>query len=449
MSFPSADQAPRYLELRALRLPAVFALTLAVFSCGEKSTPAGSGPNNAGGSNHAAGGTPGVGGKASVTGGTLSALGGNPTVGGTGGMNAIGGGGNSLVAGGGAFATGGTPNAGGGMGGAGLVTPNGTPFVFIGETEGVVRAYTMNPTDGSLTPSGSQAVAGLDFMTVDAARKVVFISGSDNVSAYKYDSSNHTFTFLDSQASTQGTHVAVHPSGKFVFTAGYNPGKMFFHTFSEQAGFGVGQSFSPGMKAHEVRCSASGNVVYVPCLGSDLVPQYTLDPVGGALSASGTATLPQGSGPRHMDFHPSANVAYVLSELSSQVFVFDIEVQSGALQARPADTVFTHPDGQFHQSSDIRVTPSGAFVYAVNRQPNQIVPFKVEANHALTRQSSLALSGEVRAFGVDAAGTFLQVGSKDGKLLAFRIDPMSGALTEASRLEGLGTINVTEVHYLQ
>jgi len=88
-------------------------------------------------------------------------------------------------------------------------------------------------------------------------------------------------------------------------------------------------------------------------------------------------------------------------------------------------------------------------VYAVNRQPSEIVRFKVEANFSLTKLGADPLSGEVRAFGVDKSGKFLQVGSKDGKLVAFMINAETGALSPTATLDGLGTINVTEVHYLE
>ena len=396
-------------------------------------------------SGQAAGGALGTGGALSPTGGVSSASGGTPNA--SGGVMSASGGTSSA---GGAPGSGGTSNnSGGSTGGAGTSTPAGKPYVFIGTTEGMLRAYEMNTSDGSLTPAGSQAAPGLDFMTVDATTHIAFVSGNNQLSAYKYDPAGKSFSLIGSKASTQGTHVAVHPNGKYVFVAGYNPGEMFFHTFSEQAGFGAGQSYSPGANAHSVRIAPSGTAVYVPCLGSDHVALYTLDPVNGVLTSNGTASVDADSGPRHMDFHPTANVAYVLAELSSQIYVFDINVQTGGLQARPTDTIFTSDDHMFHQSSDIRVTPDGAHVYAVNRQPSEIVRFKVEANFSLTKLGADSLSGEVRAFGVDKSGKFLQVGSKDGKLVAFMINAETGALSPTATLDGLGKINVTEVHYLE
>jgi len=315
-----------------LTLPALLALSGSAWSCSDTGTPKFTAQSGLGGQSpgQASGGALGTGGARSSSGGASSAIGGAPNA--SGGVASASGGTNSA---GGAPPSGGTSNSAGGTGGAFTGTPAGKPYVFIGTTEGQLRAYEMNTSDGSLTPAGSQAAPGLDFMTVDATTHIAFVSGNNQLSAYKYDPAGKSFSFIGSKASTQGTHVAVHPNGKYVFVAGYSPGEMFFHTFSEQAGFGDGQSFSPGAKTHSVRIAPSGTAVYVPCLGSDHVALYTLDPVSGVLTDNGTASVDADSGPRHMDFHPTANVAYVLAELSSQIYVFDMNVQTGGLKLAP------------------------------------------------------------------------------------------------------------------
>jgi 6-phosphogluconolactonase len=206
--------------------------------------------------------------------------------------------------------------------------------------------------------------------------------------------------------------------------------------------------FLPGANAHQVRASASGTSVYVPCLGADRVARYDLDVVAGTLVGASAADLPPGSGPRHLDFHPTANVVYVLAELSSELYVFDVG-GSGELVARPGATVFTHDDGQYHQSSDVKVTPSGAYVFAVNRQSPEIVGFRVELDFSVTKLGSDALTGAVRSFAMDPAGSYLQVGGDDGRLAALRIDAATGALAETSAQTGLGNIRSTEIRYLR
>ena len=149
-----------------------------------------------------------------------------------------------------------------------------------------------------------------------------------------------------------------------------------------------------------------------------------------------------------MDFHPSAPVAYVLAELSSQIHVFDVDTISGALSARPGDSLYTSEDQRYHWSSDIHVTPDGRFVYAVNRDPQQVVAFRVEANHSLLRLQATPLTSVVRAFAVDPGGDYLQIGGEDGRLAALRIEKDTGALVESSARTALGRIHTTIIRYL-
>jgi 6-phosphogluconolactonase len=321
--------------------------------------------------------------------------------------------------------------------------------VFVGSTDGMVRVFTMDTSDGSLTPAGSlDTGSGLDFIAVGPDDRTVFVSFDESVSAFTYDPTAESLTLLDSQTTHgAGTHVAVDPTGGYVFVAHYNEGALSFLPFSKQDGFGTAQSFTPGTNAHQVRVDAAGTHVYVPCLGSDWVAQYNLNPTNGTLTASTPPTAAAGNGPRHLDFHPSAPVAYVVNELASAVQVFDV-ASNGLLTRRASDEVFMSPDEAFHQSSDIHVTPDGAYVYAVNRQPSELVRFRVEADHSLTRLGAAALSGVVRSFGVDPAGEYLQVGGNDGRLAALRIDAATGAVTETSSESGLGDIHATVVRYL-
>ncbi len=430
--------------MRLLALGTTASLLLAFCACSTDSDE-GNGAPAAGGAGGSESGGASAGGSTSGgadTGGT--AAGGSASGGAvTGGSNAggSGAGGEQTAAGG---ASGGAASGGSDGGG-----PEGTPYVFVGSTDGMLRVFTMDTSDGSLTPAGSLDTGnGLDFIAVGPDDRTVFVSFDDSVSAFTYDPTAKSLTLKDSQSTFgAGTHVAVDPTGGFVFVAHYNEGALSFLPYSAQSGFGQAQKFTPGKNAHQVRVDASGTHVFVPCLGDDFVAQYTLNPGSGTLTAATPPTAAAGNGPRHLDFHPTAAVAYVVNEVASAVQVFD--VSSGLLTRRPSDEVFMSPDEAFHQSSDIHVTPDGAFVYAANRQPSELVRFRVEADHSLTRLGADPLNGVVRSFGIDPAGGYLQVGGNNGRLAALKIDAATGAVSETSAETGLGDIHATVVRYLE
>ncbi|HEV8244898.1 MAG TPA: beta-propeller fold lactonase family protein, partial [Polyangiaceae bacterium] len=290
-------------------------------------------------------------------------------------------------------------------GGSGGSAPAGEPYVFVGSTDGMLRVFKMDVSDGSLSAAGSiDAGSGLDFVTLGPDERSVFVAKDGSVEAYAYDPNAESLTLLDSAPTNGGgTHVAVDPSGKVVLVAHYTENALSLLTYGAASGFGVAQLFQPGMNAHQVRFDQSGTRVYVPCLGSNQVAEYDLDPDAGTLTAKTPASVAAAGGPRHLDFQPDGTLAYVLAELGSQIHTFDVG-GNGSLQARAGGSLFTAEDEQGHSSSDIHVTPDGKFVYAVNRNPPEIVRFQVGSTGLLTRLGADGLSGVVREFAMDPAG---------------------------------------------
>jgi len=308
----------------------------------------------------------------------------------------------------------------------------------------------MDPSDGSLAAAGSAETGqGLDFIALGPDNRTLFVARESTLAAYTYDAASESFAAGDEiDTDGGGTYVNVDPTGGFVFVASYNEGLLSFFGYDEQEGFSGGETFAPGMNAHQVRIDAEGSHVYVPCLGEDHVAQYDLDAAAGTLVESPAATAPANGGPRHMIFHPSAPVAYVLTENSSEVHVYDVS-ESGALEPRADQSVYTAEDEMRHWSSDIQITPDGNTVYAVNRDAPEIVRFEVQPDHSLMRAGSDELGAVVRSFAMDPAGGYLQVGGDDGTLVAYRIDAETGILTEASNTPGLGDIHATIIRYLE
>ena len=87
---------------------------------------------------------------------------------------------------------------------------------------------------------------------------------------------------------------------------------------------------------------------------------------------------PPGTGPRHLAFHPHRPFAYVISELQSTITVCRYDAQQGTFA--PLQTISTLPDGFIGQNlgAEIKVAPSGRFVYASNRGHDSLAIFAVD-----------------------------------------------------------------------
>jgi 6-phosphogluconolactonase (cycloisomerase 2 family) len=142
-----------------------------------------------------------------------------------------------------------------------------------------------------------------------------------------------------------------------------------------------------------------------------------------------------------MAFLPNIPKVLVLCELASRLEVLEIG-SDGRLERQEQASIFTHTDGGAHWSSDVAVRPDGAFAYAINRDPPEIVAFALSTGGFPQRRAALALSAPVRSFAMAPDGSYLQVGGEDGVLHSISVGRQ---LKESSSLSGLGPIRHAEV----
>ena len=92
--------------------------------------------------------------------------------------------------------------------------------------------------------------------------------------------------------------------------------------------------------------------------------------------------------------------------------------------------------------AEMRLHPSGQFLYVANRGHNSIAIFSVDPDTGLLARIGLqdSLGAFPRHFNFDNTGSFLLVGNHaSDSVVAFRI-LSSGLLEEAARLEGMPSI---------
>ncbi|MFI2608318.1 lactonase family protein [Kitasatospora sp. NPDC018619] len=131
--------------------------------------------------------------------------------------------------------------------------------------------------------------------------------------------------------------------------------------------------------AHQVLPDPSGNWVLSVDLGTDSVRVCALDPATGALTLHAQTPLPPGTGPRHLAFHPSGRLAYVLGELRPVVTVCRWDAGAGTLEPLTEAPLF--PDGvegPVSPSAPV-VSPDGRFLWAAERGTDTVVVLALDA----------------------------------------------------------------------
>jgi 6-phosphogluconolactonase len=190
----------------------------------------------------------------------------------------------------------------------------------------------------------------------------------------------------------------------------------------------------PFSKPHQVECDPSGRFIIVPDKGLDQVFTFGVDGLTGKLLAVDAPPAParEGAGPRHVAFHPSGAVAYVVNELDSTATAYRLDPGHGNLT--PFQVVSVLPDTFVGHSraAEIMVTKDGRFVYASNRGHDSIAIFSVDrASGQLTSIGFEKSHGRTpRFFTLDPSGAWMFIANEDSDgIVTFRVDQQTGLLS--------------------
>lgn len=257
------------------------------------------------------------------------------------------------------------------------------------------------------------------------------------------------------EADTGGrnsAHVEVNSAGTLVAVASFHGSTVSTHKVNSDGslskfvdkekitdpGSGI-HKLQSEPRPHSIHFSPDNRFAYVPDLGTDTIYIYKTDAKSGILgpAANHKFKLPAGSGTRHFDFHPFKPFAYVINELSADVTVFARDEMTGALVQR--QVVSTLPDDYEGRkwAAEVRLHPSGKFLFASNRAHDSIAVFDVnEKDGTLSLVEFEPMQGRTpRHFTLDPSARWLIVGNQySDTVSAFSINQETGELVHTNTI---------------
>ena len=321
------------------------------------------------------------------------------------------------------------------------------PYVYVGGYRPTISIFRLDPASGRLTPAGeTPAGTAPSFLAWDPAGKNLFAVDevdAGRVRAFAIDAATGGLRALGdvSSAGVGPAHLSVDRSGRWVLVANYadkKSGTIAVLPIAPNGQLGPAadtRDFGPGTMPHMIVTDPSNQFAFVPCKGGPFVVQLTFDPTSGKLQPNDPDRIasPPRSGPRHMAFHPSKNVVYVINEQAMSVIVYGFDRAKGLLSEQ--QSIPTLPAGvplgpPGLSTAEIAVHPSGHFVYGSNRGHNSLVIYRVdERGHLALGAHEQRLINKPRHFQIDPSGTLLLVANQDGdSVTVFRIDEHTGLL---------------------
>jgi 6-phosphogluconolactonase len=338
---------------------------------------------------------------------------------------------------------------------------------YTGQKSKGIYAFRFDPATGALTPIGLAAeTRSPSWLTLHPSRRYLYAANETNdfdaeksgsVSAFSIDRATGALTLLNAQSSrgAHPCHLGIDRTGTHIVAANYSSGNLAVLPIRpdgrlapasqvvQHAGSSVNAQRQKGPHAHSFDFDGFDKFGVSADLGADRLFVYKYDVARGRLSAAEPPAVPAepGAGPRHFAFHPNGRLGFAINELTSTVTSYSWNGARGAL--KPVATISTVPEAvPGNSTAEIRVHPTGQFLYGSNRGHDSIVVFRIaQATGALTLVEHEPTRGKTpRNFTIDPSGRWL-IAANQGTdtLTVFRIDEKAGSLTAVGDLTAVGS----------
>jgi len=271
-----------------------------------------------------------------------------------------------------------------------------------GGSEGIY-SFSLDPVTGKLKDNGLAAKTNNpSFLALTSNGKYLLSvhetkgengSTMGYIESFAVHSDDNRLTSIG-KVSSGGAHpcyVSVNQKG-YVLAANYTGGNVALMRIDESGklsdtldvkqhyGSGPDKARQAVPHVHSAFFEPNSDRIFVADLGIDQVSVYKIDNSSSKLANASVPAiiLIPGSGPRHLAFHPTLKVLYVVNELACSVSVVDLN-KDGSFTT--VETISTLPTGydKPNTSADIHISKDGRFLYTSNRGLNSIAIFSVDA----------------------------------------------------------------------
>lgn len=210
---------------------------------------------------------------------------------------------------------------------------------------------------GSSTNPQRQKTPHAHSINLDLAGQFAFAAdlGTDQVLVYQFDAAKHTLApamppAADIEKGSGPRHLAVHPSGKFVYVINELANTVTVFDYDVTAGklstlqtiSTVPADFSGTSYTAEVVVHPSGKFLYGSNRGHDTLAQFMIDESTGKLTANGFTPI-GGQTPRNFVVDPSGKWVLIGCQGSNVINVFAVNPETGALTATDHSTAAPSP----------------------------------------------------------------------------------------------------------
>lgn len=309
-------------------------------------------------------------------------------------------------------------------------------YLYVGTyTDGTskgINVYKLNTENGDTKFVEEIEVTDPSYLSVNQEKNMLYAvtegdSLTSKLSTYSINPQNGYLTLESSINAGDGPcFVDIDQTDKLGVMANYAGGSMSVFSINADGiphieytvkyeGNGIDTIRQSQSHVHSTNISPDGTALYTADLGTDKIYKYSLGLACDSLyidkDSKKDFDVLAGSGPRHIAFHPTLNIMYLITELSGDVIVFRIDENGDLHQQQTVKADKANGQG----SADIHITPDGKYLYASNRLKNDgVAIFEInQLNGELMEVGYQNTGNHPRNFMITPNGKLLLVANKD------------------------------------
>ena len=273
------------------------------------------------------------------------------------------------------------------------------------------------------------------------------------ISVHEIDLEKRTLTLINTQNSggLVPCYVSLDLNNRYLLVANYSSGSFRCFPIQDNGGLGssiqtvhhYGQSVHPERQTephiHCILTDPTNYFVYAADLGADQIVTYTFNSNTGGIKKihDGVTSLPPGSGPRHLYFHPRQSWVYLITELSNRIHCYKLDDESILIETQQSNTI---PESQKSESfaADIIIDPLGLFLYASNRGHDSISIFSIsQIDGTLNYLTTKSAGGKYPwSLDINSTGDFLIVANQhSNNIVVFQRNKENGMISKIAKLQ--------------
>ena len=326
---------------------------------------------------------------------------------------------------------------------------------FIGtytknKSKGIYR-INFNITSGNIEKSNlAYEIENPTYLAIDKDRHIIYstckIGEKSGVSSFKYWQEEDKLHLINFNLSEEKPpcHVSISNNKQVLISSNYHENKMLVYNTLDGlilnfpilgSHSGCSTNISRQEKPH-IHCSmftADEKYILSIDLGIDKIILSTLEDNKLVQKDDLSYSFPAGTGPRHITYSKANPFYYVLSELTSEIFIFKYNSKS-EIPFENIQTLSSLPKNYIGEKSGaaVRVHKNNKFLYTSDRGNNSLSLFFInQYDGKLTYIDTFSCNGNSpRDFQLDPTGNFLLCANENSDNISiFSINKKTGILT--------------------